>query len=310
MSSLSENDLDKIMKKISLNKDVKKKCEFFSERGGIIKHYSSNPIANHWDLLCLLTKKIDISYEIPFPYYDNVFDTEKIINDMKIRQLLEYYKIREIRPDNITTFLFYEENKNLGVILDYLYNFKYNLSIINPSIYKPDQKKQKLLKDQIIFGRAELSEFFFLHNFIQYRNEENIIEKLKRSMFNYYLLSKIDKPSFNKYFKKFGMKKEEILLKQEDKNRFFEFLLNSSFYKKEFSNLIDPIILTSLQWLNNLPNNPDFQQFKQKNEKKIRLYKFNFKETFGNQRLYDKDKIIDEIKKTRKLLNLPSISYD
>lgn len=309
MSTVTKKDLELVLKQINVPKNVIMPCIFFNDLGYFLKN---KPVTSstHWDLFCLLLGDINASLERGFPYYNNVYPTSTVINDMKIRQLLEYYKVNELRPDNVTTFLFLNTNINDGLILDYIYHLRYDLSIINPSKYE-STNKIPLLSDQLIMGTVDFSEFYFLHIFIQYKHDNNIIENIKKNLFRIYTLIKLNNTtSLNIYLKKLGMKKDEMLSSQENRNKFIKLLLDSKFYKKEFSSFIDPIILDSLQWLNNLPNNTNFTKYKNKRSKDIRLFKFNFKETFGNQRLFEKEKIINEIKKTRKLLKLPSISYE
>lgn len=300
-------EINKIFKKIDLNDQIKSDCVFLNDFGGFTEadpNIKQKFYGREWQLLCLLNQTINVFYKFQFPPYVYDDNLERTINDMKLRQLLEYFKIYELRPDNISSILFYKENKLDGLILDYVIYLRYSLGIIYPSRY-PVPKKV-LLKNQLYNGMIELSEFWFLSLYIQYKNEENIIENLKKKMFQLYFLNKQDSPTVVKYYKQFGMSKEKIFSSRDNMIKFLYFLFKTPFYTKEFSLFIDPIIINSIQWLNNLPNNSYFQKYADKREKDIKRYKFNFKETFGKTRLIDKDKIIDEIKKTRKILKLPT----
>lgn len=311
MSIPNKKTLDSAIKKIKLNKNILGDCIFISDFGGLEEQRISNiknSYSKDWGIICLLKNENNVLFKHQFPYYIQIPNLEKIINDMKIRQLLEYFKVEQLKPDNILSLLFFKDHQKDGLIIDYLANLRYNYNIINPSQFKKIKKED--LKNQLIQNNIIFSEWEFLYNYVQFKKEENIIEKIKRSMFQWYVRSHIDKPLFNKYYKLFGKSKETIFSSVENSINFLNYLFTTPFYTKQFSSIIDPIIINAIQWLNNIDNNEDFKKYADKRKKEIKPFKFNFKETFGKQMLINKEKIVDEIKKTRKLLKLPAISYD
>ena len=311
MGRKSTDDLQKILKKINLNKNILSNCIFINDFGGMSEE---NPnlkqaiFAKDWGLLCLIEDKINLSLRFPFPRYLLGTQLDKIINDMKIRQLLEYYKVYNIKFDNVTSILFNKDNLKDAFILDFLCDLRYNYNIVNPSKYNKIVKAQ--FKDQFILDRIHFTEWEFLYIYIQFKNEKNIIENIKRYTFQEYLKIKLDTPQVAKYFKEFGKTKDETLSSPELIINFLKFLYTKPFYIKSFSQMIDPVILNALQFYNNIDSNENFNKYYEKRKKESKPYKFNFKETFGKERLFNKEKIIDEIKKTRQILKLPRISYD
>ena len=311
MSVPNKKTIDSIIKKIKLNKNINGNCIFINDIGGseeLRKTNIQNLYSKDWGLLCLLKNENTSLLKNHFPYYVQIPDYQKIINDMKIRQLLEYFNIEQIKPDSISSVLFFKEYEKEGLILDYLSILRYNYFIINPSKYKKIKKEN--LDNQLILNDVTFSEWEFLYNYIQFKKEENIIEKIKRYMFQWYIKHYLDKPALNIYFKKFGKSKEDIFSSNENIIMFLNYLFTTPFYTKQFSSIIDPIIINALQWLNDVDNNDDFKKYADKRKKEIKPFKFNFKETFGKQMLINKEQIVDEIKKTRKILKLPAISYE